>query len=79
MLSSKFLVHWTGKDFETFDDDNIRRDQYLRLAALQFLQRIYFEVVTPDRSDASAKDQQLMDKLIADVKAQVSKCRVETR
>jgi len=28
MLSSKFLVHWTGKNFETFDDDNIRRDQY---------------------------------------------------
>jgi hypothetical protein len=38
---------------------------------------VYFEVVAPERSDASAEDQRLVNKLTVDVRARVSKCRVE--
>lgn len=38
---------------------------------------IYFEVVAPDRSGESSQDQKLIDNLIGDIKAVVSKCRVE--
>jgi hypothetical protein len=38
---------------------------------------VYFEVVAPERSDASAEDQRLVDNLTADIRARFSKCRVE--
>ena len=38
---------------------------------------VYFEVVAPNRSEAAEQDQRLVDNLIADVRARVSKCRVE--
>ncbi len=38
---------------------------------------VYFEVVAPERSDASAEDQQRVNELTAEVRRSVSKCRVE--
>ncbi|MCI0628555.1 MAG: hypothetical protein L0387_44060 [Acidobacteria bacterium] len=38
---------------------------------------VYFEVVTPERSDASAQEQHSADQLTATMKKQVSGCRVE--
>ena len=38
---------------------------------------IYFEVVTPERSDASVEERRLADALNQEVRSSVSKCRVE--
>ncbi len=38
---------------------------------------VYFEVVAPERSEAAEQDQRLVGELVADVRARVSKCRVE--
>jgi hypothetical protein len=39
--------------------------------------RVFFEVVAPERSDASAKEQLIVDMLPEEVRRSVSKCRVE--
>jgi hypothetical protein len=38
---------------------------------------VYFEVVAPERAEASAEDQRLVERLIAEVRHRVSHCRVE--